>query len=252
MRGASCPQKVSRNITVAKSDKYLCWKRGCVDRRLCFLSRLSDTFWCISAMDSLVTWSPAAHSALQLPPYCHTISAGCRSLPELLHCFIHWVTGMSSHPDHSTEEVREKQFHRTFLGRFSNFIWLLMSQTPKGRGSFLSLLPFSLADLVHLDNWSRVSKSFRSLHSKWVGPWNGFIWHTEGCAMGTGARIGRRLPGFGSCSACLTVSHFHGSRTTDPTKVALMLHSIDPIGNAGAGNQMGAWFCDLKPVVWSH
>lgn len=70
--------------------------------------------------------------------------------------------------------------------------------------------------------------------------------------MGTGARIGRRLPGFGSCSACLTVSHFQGSRTTDPTKVALMLHSIDPIGNAGAGNQMGAWFCDLKPVVWSH
>lgn len=115
-------------------------------------------------MDSLVTWSPAARSALQLPPHCHTISAGCRSLPELLHCFIHWVTGKSSHPDHSTEEVREKQFHRTFLGCFSNFIWLLMSlKLPREGAVFWVYFLFHLQILSILTTdpgYQKVSEAF--------------------------------------------------------------------------------------------
>lgn len=58
---------------------------------------------------------------------------------------------------------------------------------------------------------------------------------------------------FGSCSACLAVSHLHGSRATIPTRFSLMLQSTDPPEtDAGTGNQMGAWCCDLNPVVWLY
>lgn len=234
MRGASSHQEVPRNITAAKSDKYLCWKRGVVWTGGCASSPGCQTpsgAWVVTAINSFVTWSPAAQSALQLPPSCHSISAGCWSLPpELLHCFIHWVTGMSSHPDHNAEERKweRSSFHRNFLGCFSISIWLLISlKQPKEGTVFWVYFLFSLADLVHLDQWSWVSKSFRNLHSKWVGPWNGFIWYTEGCAWA----LVRGLAGgslFGSCSACLAVSHLHGSRATIPTRFPSCCRALIP------------------------
>lgn len=54
---------------------------------------------------------------------------------------------------------------------------------------------------------------------------------------------------FGSCSAYLTVSHLHSSRTTIPTRLSSCCTTLTPPGNAGTGNQMGAWCCDLNPVT---
>lgn len=170
MRGASSHQEVPRNITAAKSDKYLCWKRGVVWTGGCASSPGCQTpsgAWVVTAINSFVTWSPAAQSALQLPPSCHSISAGCWSLPpELLHCFIHWVTGMSSHPDHNAEERKweRSSFHRNFLGCFSISIWLLISlKQPKEGTVFWVYFLFHLQILSILTSdpgYQKVSEIF--------------------------------------------------------------------------------------------
>lgn len=184
-RGAFCPQEFPRNITAAESDKYLCWKRGgCASSAGC-----QDTFWYVSGYCNEFSCHLKPSSTV-CPPSCHTISAGCWSLPpELLHPLSHWDVFLSK-PQRKGEEVREKQFHRNFLGCFSNLIWqLIFLKQPREGAVFWVYFLFHFADLVHLDSWSWVSECFRSLHSEWAGPWNGFVWYTEGC--GTGARIGR-------------------------------------------------------------
>lgn len=58
---------------------------------------------------------------------------------------------------------------------------------------------------------------------------------------------------FGSlqCLPCCVPSAWLQSH--NPHEASLMLQSTDPPGtDAGTGNQMGAWCCDLNPVVWLH
>lgn len=129
-----------------------------MDRWLCFLSRLSDTFWSISGycngcschLKSSSTVCPAAPFLLS-HHFCLVLVTPSRAA-ALLHPLSHWDV-FSPGPQCRGEEVTEKQFHGTFLGCFSNFICLLISlKLPREGAVFLSLLPFSLADLFHHDN----------------------------------------------------------------------------------------------------
>lgn len=180
MRGASCPQKVSRNITVAKSDKYLCWKKGCVDRWLCFLSRLSDTLWQVGGYCSgffchlkpSSTVCPAAPSPLSQNPYPEFLLGaghcpqGCWALPPgLLHCSSTESLGcLLTQTTAQRREMREKQFHKTLLGCFSNLTWLIISlKLPKEGAVFWVYFLFHLHILPILKTdpgYQKVSEVF--------------------------------------------------------------------------------------------
>lgn len=253
--------EASRNITVAKSDKYLCWKRGCVDRWLCFLSRLSDTFWqasgycngfsCHLKLSSTEPCSPLPTSPGSLPK----ISAGCWPFPpELLRCFIHWVTGMSSHPDHVTEErkwekVREKQFHRTFLRCFSNLIWLLISlKLPREGAVFCVYLLFHLQISSILTTDPEYQKVSEVIIQNEQAHGIGLFGREKAVAWA----LVKGLAGAPCLAAAVFVSLCPIFMAPEPQPPRGCPHAAQHWARRKCRHRKsdGAWCCDLNPTVW--